>query len=363
MVDRADAGGRARRRLRPEVRRRRHRRRAGRRHHRAVAAHAVADERRAGHEHRGRNQPPRQHRTRPDHGARDDDPWREHHTRGHDDRRCARRPVRRRRRRYGRRQRQRDRHRHPRPGHRRLADPADQLRRRQGHLLEVPRRQCPGRAVRPQGAGRVPRRHVQPADRGAGVPRDGRGRGGVRARRRRRRRSDHGVCAVRRRQRDPVPLGRGQRDGAHRPVDVLRHDADLRATGPVAHATTSGARYHRCGARRDRHAVVRRRDGGHRTGRRRVGRQHRLHDPDQQVGGRARATLRRPVAQGQRGRGRDPAVVARGLHRSGEPGRRTRASPRSGSGRASPAGSTQSSTSAARRSRPACSSRRPRTST
>ena len=44
-------------------------------------------------------------------------------------------------RRHRRRHRRRDRHRHPRPGHRRVADPADELRRRQGHLLEVPRRE------------------------------------------------------------------------------------------------------------------------------------------------------------------------------------------------------------------------------
>ena len=53
--------------------------------------------------------------------------------------------------RQGRRHRQRDRHRHPRAGHRRVADPADQLRHRQGHLLEVPRRE------RPRGARSVAR--------------------------------------------------------------------------------------------------------------------------------------------------------------------------------------------------------------
>ena len=52
----------------------------------------------------------------------------------------ARRAVRARWRRHRRRHRHRDRHRHPRPGHRRVADPADELRHRQGHLLEVPRR-------------------------------------------------------------------------------------------------------------------------------------------------------------------------------------------------------------------------------
>ena len=41
------------------------------------------------------------------------------------------------------RHRRRDRHRHPRPGHRRVADPADDLRHRQGHLLEVPGRERP----------------------------------------------------------------------------------------------------------------------------------------------------------------------------------------------------------------------------
>ena len=158
-------------------------------------------------------------------------PGREHHARGHDDRRCARRPVRRRRNNtagvsddeivigiHA-----------PVTG----ASPIPQTSFDVGKDIywKFLADSAPGRAVRPQGAGRVPRRHVQPADRGAG-PRDGRRRGGVRPRRRRRRRSDHGVCAIRRRRRNPLPLGRRQRDGAHRSVDVLRHDVQPTRSKP-----------------------------------------------------------------------------------------------------------------------------------
>ena len=59
-------------------------------------------------------------------------------------------------RRHRRRRRQRDRDRYPCPGDGGVADPADELRRRQGHLLEVPRGERSGHAVRSHRAGRVP---------------------------------------------------------------------------------------------------------------------------------------------------------------------------------------------------------------
>ena len=146
----------------------------------------------------------------------------------------ARRAVRARRRRHRRRLRHRDRHRHPRPGHRRVADPADELRHRQGHLLAVPRRAARPTSCSAATCGSCSATTSSTRSRRPGVPGDGRAGRRVPARRRRRRRPDHGLRPVRRRQRHPVPVGRRQRERPRRPRHVLRHDADLRRAGADA---------------------------------------------------------------------------------------------------------------------------------
>ena len=184
--------------------------------------------------------------------------------------------------------------------------PQTTLRHRQGHLLEVPRRERSRGARRPQGPRRVPRRRVQPEPRRAGLPRDGGEGEGVRARRRRRRRPDHRVRQVRERGRRAVLLGRRERGRARPTSRPTSPVADLRRSRSRCSSTCierarrrrrspRSSRTRRRSRTRTTRSSRRPKDAGPRHRRRR------LHQQDRE---RGRGALRDQQAQAGRRRGR-----------------------------------------------------------
>ena len=262
--------------------------------------------------------------------------------------------------RHRRRHRHRDRHRHPRPGHRRLADPAGRAstsaRTSTGSSSPTARRtSCSAATSRSCSATTSSTRSAAVQVCREMVEQEGAfllvGGGGA----------DQITACAQYADENGIPyLSAGvNEDGPRRPRHLLRHVADLRRAGPAADRPAAGAGVHR--GRRSSSSDTPSFDDAHDgdQGRGRGGRPRRspYETRINKTRRRGRAAVRRPGAEGLRRRGRHPAQLAGRLHRAGQPGPQPGLHPdldRPGI----TSGLNTVTDSAARPSRPASSSRR-----